>query len=140
VSNFEPEHLHTLIDATGVVPVVNQVELHPRLTQTQLRKAHAPLGIVTEAWAPLGRGSLLNDPTVTAVADSCGRTAAQVLIRWHIQLGNIVIPKSIHADRIASNFDVFDFELSAKQMAAISSLDDGTRLGPDPCTFDFTGR
>jgi 2,5-diketo-D-gluconate reductase A len=140
VSNFEPEHLEALIDATGIVPAVNQVELHPRLAQTELRAAHARLGIATEAWGPLGQGSLLTDPTVTAVAEGCGRTPAQVLIRWHIQLGNIVIPKSVNPQRIASNFDVFDFELSSKDMASISSLDDGNRLGPNPRTFDFTGR
>ncbi|HET9874930.1 MAG TPA: aldo/keto reductase [Mycobacterium sp.] len=140
VSNFEPEHLQMLIDATGTTPVVNQIELHPRFAQAELRQVHARLGIATEAWAPLGQGSLLNHPAVTAVAGRCGRTAAQVLIRWHIQLGNIVIPKSTHPERIASNFEVFDFELGANEMAAISSLDDGTRLGPDPRTFDFTGR
>ena len=89
---------------------------------------------------PLGKGALLTHPTVTAVAEGCGRTPAQVLIRWHIQLGNIVIPKSVNPTRIASNFDVFDFELSADEMASISSLDDGTRLGPNPRTFNFTGR
>jgi 2,5-diketo-D-gluconate reductase A len=140
VSNFEPEHLHTLIDATGIVPVVNQVELHPRFAQSELRQVHAQLGIATEAWAPLGQGSLLNHPAVTAVAEDCGKTAAQVLIRWHIQLGNIAIPKSAHDERIVSNFDVFDFELGGNEMVALSSLDDGTRLGPDPRTFDFTGR
>lgn len=140
VSNFEAEHLHVLIDATGIVPAVNQVELHPRLPQTALRELHARLGIATEAWAPLGQGSLLTHPTITAVAEGCGRTPAQVLIRWHLQLGNIVIPKSVNPTRIASNFDVFDFELSADEMASISALDDGTRLGPDPRTFNFTGR
>ena len=140
VSNFEPEHLDALVEATGVVPAVNQVELYPRLPQTELREVHARLGIATEAWGPLGQGSLLSDPTVTAVAESYGRTPAQVLIRWHIQLGNIVIPKSVNPKRIASNFDVFDFELSIKDMASISSLDDGNRLGPDPRTFNFTGR
>ncbi|WP_301150094.1 aldo/keto reductase [Mycobacterium simiae] len=140
VSNFEPEHLMVLIDATGIVPAVNQVELHPRFSQPELRKVHAQHGIATEAWAPLGQGALLTHPSVTAVAEGCGRTPAQVLIRWHIQLGNIVIPKSVNPARIASNFDVFDFELSADEMASISSLDDGTRLGPDPKTFTFTGR
>jgi 2,5-diketo-D-gluconate reductase A len=140
VSNFEPEHLTVLIDATGVVPAVNQIELHPRLPQKQLREVHAQLGIATEAWSPLGRGSLLTHPVITSVAGDSGRTPAQVLLRWHIQLGNIVIPKSVHPSRIASNFDVFDFELSASQMASISSLDDGTRLGPDPRTFNSTGR
>lgn len=140
VSNFAPEHLKMLIDGTGIVPVVNQVELHPRFSQAELREVHARLGIATEAWAPLGRGSLLEHPTVTKVAQRYGKTPAQVLIRWHIQLGNIVIPKSVHPERIVSNFEVFDFELGAAEMAAISSLDDGARLGPDPCTFDYTGR
>ena len=139
VSNFEPEHLHILVDGTGVVPAVNQVELHPLLQQQELRDTHAQLGIATEAWSPLGQGSLLSNPTVTTVADAHGKTAAQVLIRWHIQLGNIVIPKSVAPERIVSNFDVFDFELSEQDMASISSLGDGTRLGPDPRSFNFTG-
>lgn len=139
VSNFEPEHLRTLIDATGVVPAVNQIELHPLLQQQELREVHAELGIATEAWSPLGQGSLLANPTVTSVAEAHGRTPAQVLIRWHIQLGNIVIPKSVTPERIVSNFDVFDFELSEQDMASISSLGDGTRLGPDPRNFEFTG-
>jgi 2,5-diketo-D-gluconate reductase A len=139
VSNFEPEHLRILIDATGIVPTVNQVELHPLLQQQELREVHAQLGIATEAWSPLGQGSLLSNPTVTAVAEAHGKTAAQALIRWHIQLGNIVIPKSVTPERIVSNFDVFDFELSEQDMASISSLGDGTRLGPDPRTFNFTG-
>ena len=138
VSNFEPEHLMVLIDATGIVPAVNQVELHPRFPQTELRKVHAQSGIATEAWAPLAQGALLTNPTVTAVAEESERTPAQVLIRWHIQLGNIVIPKSVNPSRIASNFEVFDFELSADDIATISSLEDGTRLGPNPRTF--TGR
>jgi 2,5-diketo-D-gluconate reductase A len=140
VSNFEPEYLKVLIDAIGIVPAVNQVELHPRLQQQELREVHAQLGIATEAWGPLGQGSLLTHPTVTAVAERCGRTPAQVLIRWHLQLGNIVIPKSVNPSRIASNFEVFDFELSPNEMASISSLEDGTRLGPNPRTFNFTGR
>ncbi|MDT5246938.1 MAG: 2,5-diketo-D-gluconate reductase, partial [Mycobacterium sp.] len=139
VSNFEPEHLRTLVDGTGIVPVVNQVELHPLLQQQELREVHAQLGVATEAWSPLGQGSLLSNPTVTAVAEAHGKTPAQVLIRWHIQLGNIVIPKSVTPERIVSNFDVFDFELSEQDMASISSLGDGTRLGPDPRTFNFTG-
>ncbi|MBV9353003.1 MAG: aldo/keto reductase [Mycobacterium sp.] len=140
VSNFEPEHLKVVIDATGIVPAVNQVELHPRLTQTELREVHNQLGVATEAWGPLGQGSLLDHPTITAVAEGRDKTPAQVLIRWHIQLGNIVIPKSVNPKRIASNFDVFDFELSAEDMASISSLDDGTRLGPNPRSFNFAGR
>lgn len=139
VSNFEPEHLRTLVDETGIVPSVNQIELHPLLPQDELREVHAQLGIATEAWSPLGQGSLLSNPTVTEVAEAHGKTAAQALIRWHIQLGNIVIPKSVNPQRIESNFDVFDFELSEQDMASISSLADGTRMGPDPRTFNFTG-
>jgi 2,5-diketo-D-gluconate reductase A len=136
VSNFEPEHLTVLVDATGIVPTVNQIELHPRFPQEELREVHAQRGIATEAWAPLGRGALLTHEKITAIAEEKRRTPAQVLIRWHIQLGNIVIPKSVNPSRIASNFDVFDFELGPEQMASISSLDDGTRLGPDPRTFN----
>src|SRR4051812_23237258 len=139
VSNFEPEHLRILIDVTGIVPAVNQIELHPPLQQQELREVHAQLGIATEAWSPLGQGSLLGNPTVTALAEAHGKTPAQVLIRWHIQLGNIVIPKSVTPERIVSNFDVFGFELSEQDMASVSSLGDGTRLGPDPRTFNFTG-
>jgi len=139
VSNFEPEHLRILVDSTGIVPAVNQIELHPLLQQQELREVHAQLGIATEAWSPLGQGSLLSNPTVTAVADAHGKTPAQVLIRWHIQLRNIVIPKSVTPERIVSNFDVFDFELTEQDMASVSSLGDGTRLGPDPRTFNFTG-
>ncbi|MHA3022665.1 aldo/keto reductase [Mycobacterium sp. BMJ-28] len=139
VSNFATEHLRTLVDSTGIVPAVNQIELHPRLPQQELRELHAELGIATEAWSPLGQGGLLNDPAVVAVAEAHDKTPAQVLIRWHIQLGNIVIPKSVNPDRIASNFDVFDFELSEQDIASVAALDDGTRLGPDPRTFNFTG-
>ena len=139
VSNFEPEHLRILVDSTGIVPAVNQIELHPLLQQEELRELHAQLGIATEAWSPLGQGSLLSNPTVTSLADSHRKTPAQVLIRWHMQLGNIVIPKSVSPERIVSNFNVFDFELSEQDMASVSSLGDGTRLGPDPRTFNFTG-
>jgi 2,5-diketo-D-gluconate reductase A len=140
VSNFEPEHLTVLVDAIGIVPAVNQIELHPRFTQKELREVHAQRGIATEAWAPLGHGALLTHPMITGIAAECQRTPAQVLIRWHIQLGNIVIPKSVNPSRIASNLDVFDFELNATEMATISSLDDGTRFGPNPRTFNFAGR
>lgn len=139
VSNFEPEHLRELVDATGIVPTVNQIELHPLLQQEELREVHAQMGIATEAWSPLGQGSLLKNDTVVSVAEKHGKTPAQVLIRWHMQLGNIVIPKSVTPERIVSNFDVFDFELSEQDMASVSELGDGTRLGPDPRTFEFTG-
>lgn len=139
VSNFEPEHLRELVDAIGIVPAVNQIELHPLLQQEELREMHAQLGIATEAWSPLGQGSLLSNETVSSVAEAHGKTPAQVLIRWHMQLGNIVIPKSVTPERIVSNFNVFDFELSEQDMASVSALGDGTRLGPDPRTFEFTG-
>ncbi|MFV9633521.1 aldo/keto reductase [Mycobacterium neumannii] len=139
VSNFEPEHLRELVDATEIVPAVNQIELHPLLQQEELREMHAQMGIATEAWSPLGQGSLLSNDTVVSVAEAHGKTPAQVLIRWHMQLGNIVIPKSVTPERIVSNFDVFDFELSEQDMASVSTLGDGTRLGPDPRTFEFTG-
>ncbi|MGW4095399.1 aldo/keto reductase [Mycobacterium sp. NPDC004974] len=139
VSNFAPEHLTVLIDATGIVPAVNQIELHPLFPQRELREAHARLGIATEAWSPLGQGSLLTDPVITGIAGRHGKTPAQVLIRWHIHLGNIVIPKSVNPERIVSNFDVFDFDLDETDMAAIATLETDTRLGPDPRTFNFTG-
>jgi 2,5-diketo-D-gluconate reductase A len=139
VSNFEPEHLQILIDATGIVPAVNQIELHPLLPQRELRELHGRLGIATEAWSPLGRGSLLEKATAFTIAERRRKTPAQVLIRWHVPLGNIVIPKSVNPDRIVSNFDVFDFELGDEDTASIASLEDGTRLGADPRTFNFTG-
>lgn len=139
VSNFEPEHLRILVDATGIVPAVNQIELHPLLPQRELRDVHATLGVATEAWSPLGQGSLLEHPTLVGLGEAHGKTPAQVLIRWHIQIGNIVIPKSVNPERIVSNFDVFDFELSQQDLESIASLEDGTRLGPDPRTFNFTG-
>ncbi len=139
VSNFAPEHLDVLIDSTGIVPAVNQIELHPLLPQHELREVHAKLGIATEAWSPLGQGSLLTDPVISGIAERHGKTPAQVLIRWHIHLGNIVIPKSVNPERIVSNFDVFDFDLDEKDMSAIASLETDTRLGPDPRTFNFTG-
>jgi len=135
VSNFQPAHLERLIEQTGVAPVVNQVELHPRLQQRELRRLHAQLAIATEAWSPLARGELLDDPAVVAIAQRHGRTPAQVLIRWHLQIGNIVIPKSVTPERIVENFDVFGFELAEQDIDAIDALDRGERIGPDPDTF-----
>jgi 2,5-diketo-D-gluconate reductase A len=135
VSNFQPAHLRRIIAETGVTPAVNQIELHPRLAQQELRALHRELGIVTEAWSPLARGELLADPVVVAIAQAHRRTPAQALIRWHLQIGNVVIPKSVTPARIAENFDVFDFELSGEQVAAIDALDRGERIGPDPDTF-----
>jgi 2,5-diketo-D-gluconate reductase A len=135
VSNFEPEHLERVIAETGVTPAINQVELHPHFQQVGLRREHERLGILTEAWSPLGQGLELADPTIVEIASEHGKTPAQTIIRWHLQLGNVVIPKSVTASRIRENFEVFDFALSDEQMAAIEARDAGTRIGPDPNTF-----
>lgn len=133
VSNFRTEDLERLIGETSVVPAVNQVELHPQLQQSELTDFHAKHGIATEAWSPLGQGKdLLQAPTVVAVARKHDRTPAQVVLRWHLQVGNVVIPKSVTPSRIRENFDVFDFELDADDLAAFTALDEGRRLGPDP--------
>jgi len=135
VSNFQPDHVRRIVDETGVTPSVNQIELHPRLQQAELRRVHAERGIVTEAWSPLAQGAVLDDPPVTAIAEAHDVTPGQVVIRWHIQLGNVVIPKSVTPERIEQNFDVFGFELSDDEMRAIEKLDAGERTGPDPDTF-----
>ncbi|MGQ4385415.1 aldo/keto reductase [Streptomyces sp. SAS_270] len=136
VSNFHPEHLRTLLDETSVVPAVNQIELHPHLQQQAAREFHAEHGIATEAWSPLGSGKgLLEVPAIVAIAQKHGRTPAQIVLRWHLQLGNVVIPKSVTPSRIKENIDVFDFSLDAEDIAAISALNEGRRLGPDPATF-----
>jgi len=137
VSNFHADHLRRLLDETELVPAVNQIEAHPYLTQEPLRAFNASHGIKNEAWSPLARGRVLDDPTIKDVVDRTGRTAAQVVLRWHIQLGNIVFPKSVRLDRIEENFNIFDFELSGEDMAAISKLDRGERTGPDPDTFNY---
>ncbi|WP_416564635.1 aldo/keto reductase [Nocardia testacea] len=137
VSNFRIPDLERVIAETGETPSVNQIELHPRLTQPELREYHAEHAIATEAWSPLGQGTVLDDPVITRIAGEVGRTPAQVIIRWHLQLGNVVIPKSATPARIAENFDVFGFELSADQMQAISALNSGSRTGADPETFAF---
>ena len=138
VSNFQPAHLHRLIEETGVTPAVNQIELHPRFQQTGLRREHADLGIVTEAWSPLAQGEVLDDPAITEIAESHGKTPAQVVIRWHLEIGNVVIPKSVTPERIEANFDVFGFELSPAEIEAIDALDSGARQGPDPDEFNRT--
>ena len=135
VSNFQPAHLERIIGETGVTPVVNQIELHPRFQQAGLRHEHQELGIVTEAWSPLAQGRVLDDSTLTEIAEAHGKTSGQVVLRWHLQIGNVVIPKSVTPQRITENFDIFDFTLSANQMAAIEALDAGERDGPDPDTF-----
>ncbi len=135
VSNFQPDHLRRIVEETGVTPAVNQIELHPYLQQAGLRREHEERAIVTEAWSPLAQGLVLNDPVITSIAEAHGKTPAQVVLRWHIELGNVVFPKSVTVERIAENIDIFDFELSAEEMAQIEALDRGERTGPDPDQF-----
>ncbi|MFF8883098.1 aldo/keto reductase [Streptomyces flaveolus] len=132
VSNFQPAHLERLIAGSDLVPAVNQVELHPGLQQRELRAAHARLGIVTEAWSPLAQGAVLKDEAITTLAARHGKSAAQVVLRWHLQLGNVVIPKSVTPARIRENLDVFDFTLTDDEMTAIAGLDRDLRTGPHP--------
>jgi 2,5-diketo-D-gluconate reductase A len=138
VSNFQIAHLERILDETGVVPSVNQIELHPQLQQSDLRRFHAQHSILTEAWSPLGQGAALEDPLVAEIADDLDRTPAQVVLRWHIELGNVVIPKSVTPARIEENFDIFDFELGAERMARLAELDAGERIGPDPDRMSTT--
>lgn len=132
VSNFQPEHLRRIVEATDVVPAVNQIELHPWLTQSELRAMHAQMGIVTQSWSPLGRGRLLAEPTVVEIAEAVGASPAQVIIRWHLQNSLVVIPKSTHRERLAANADVFGITLDDTQMAALNALDQGLRTGSHP--------
>ncbi|QAA21508.1 aldo/keto reductase [Sporolactobacillus terrae] len=137
VSNFQIHHLEDLLDGAEVVPVVNQVERHPRLTQQPLKDFSEAHGIRLEAWAPLMVGELLQDKTIGAIAEKYGKSAAQVILRWHIQGGVIAIPKSVNEDRIKENFAIFDFELTEADMAAINALNQDHRTGADPDNFDF---
>lgn len=137
VSNFQPAHLDKLAETASIVPAVNQVELHPYLQQTEVRAYDEEHGIVTEAWSPLAKGgSLLGEPAVQAIAERLGRTAAQVVLRWHLQLGNVVIPKSVTPSRIAENLDVFGFELTDADVAALAELERDERTGPHPDEFN----
>jgi diketogulonate reductase-like aldo/keto reductase len=136
VSNFRAEDLERLGEDAELRPTVNQVELHPRFQQAELRAWNDEHGIATEAWSPLAQGDLLKDGTIETVAAHHGRTAAQTILRWHIQVGNVVIPKSATPERIRENFEIFDFELSEDDMAALARLDTGQRIGPDPGTFN----
>jgi 2,5-diketo-D-gluconate reductase A len=135
VSNFRVEDLERLRQEAERQPTVNQIELHPRLQQAELRAWHADHDIATEAWSPLAQGELLEDGTIETVAAHHDRTPAQAILRWHLQIGNVVIPKSATPERIRENFEVFDFELSEDDMAALARLDSGERTGPDPGTF-----
>ena len=138
VSNFQPDHLDRIVDETGVVPVVNQVEVHPLFANEAVRAANARHGVKTEAWSPIAQGAVNDDATIGAVAQRLGRSPAQVTLRWHVQRGDIVFPKSVNVDRMRQNFEIFDFELSADDMAALDGLDRGEdgRTGPHPDRFD----
>ena len=136
VCNFEVAHLERLLGETEVVPAVNQIELHPRLPQPELREFHAEHGILTEAWSPLAQGELLDDPVVAEIAEAHGRTPAQVILRWHVEVGNIAIPKSVNRERIRQNIELFDFELSAGETDQLAQLgSEGGRVGPHPDSF-----
>ncbi|MGY4857819.1 aldo/keto reductase [Cryobacterium sp. AP23] len=136
VSNFHTHHLDRLLAETDIVPAVNQVELHPWLVQTEVRAYNAAHGILTEAWSPLARGRAIGDPTLDAIGARYDKSAAQVVLRWHLQVGNVVIPKSVTPARIRENLDVFDFTLTAADVAAVSALDAGERTGKDPDDLD----
>jgi 2,5-diketo-D-gluconate reductase A len=139
VSNFQPAHLDRIVSETGVVPVLNQVEVHPFFGNETVREACARHGVAVEAWAPIARGKVAENDTITGIADRLGRTPAQVALRWHIQRGDIVFPKTVTPERMRENFDIFDFELADDDMAAITALDRGEkgRTGPNPDTFDM---
>ena len=135
VSNFNPDHLEAIIQATGEVPVVNQIECHPWLQQTVLRTFHANLGIITQSWSPLGRGKLLNEPIIKTIAKKHNSTEAQVIIAWHLKVGNVVIPKSITPSRIQENYQASKINLDSDDISQILKLDAGIRVGPDPLQF-----
>jgi 2,5-diketo-D-gluconate reductase A len=139
VSNFEPEHLDLIMAETGVTPAVNQIEAHPYFTNEAARAASHRHGIAVEAWSPIAQGAVLDDPTITGIADAHGKTPSQVTLRWHVQRGDIVFPKSTHRERMEENFAIFDFALTDDEVAAIAALDKGEdgRTGPNPTTFDF---
>ncbi|MFS0884894.1 aldo/keto reductase [Aeromicrobium sp. 179-A 4D2 NHS] len=132
VSNFQSSHLRRVVQEATVVPAVNQIEVHPYFTQDDLRAVNAEHGVATEAWSPLAQGQVFEDPALQAIATSTGRSVSQVVLRWHLQRGDIVFPKASSVERLKQNFDVFDFELSDADMGAISALDAGRRIGPDP--------
>jgi 2,5-diketo-D-gluconate reductase A len=142
VSNFQAAHLHRIVQESKVVPAVNQIEVHPYLCNEEVRAANGELGIVTEAWSPIGKGRVLNDPTIGAIASRLQKTPAQVTLRWHIQRGDVIFPNSTTRARIKENFEIFDFELKPEDIAAISALDRGEegRSGPNPDVFAYVPR
>jgi 2,5-diketo-D-gluconate reductase A len=139
VSNFQVDHLARLAAETSVVPAVNQIEVHPYFGNEQVRAANEAAGILTEAWSPIAQGAVLDDPVVTAIAERIGRTPSQVTLRWHVQRGDVVFPKTVSAERMRENAAIFDFELGADDMASLTGLDRGEdgRRGPNPSTFDW---
>ncbi|MEA2843848.1 MAG: 2,5-diketo-D-gluconate reductase [Actinomycetota bacterium] len=137
VSNFQAHHLSRLLERSGLVPAANQVEVHPYLIQDEVRAFDAEHGIATEAWSPIAQGRVLDDPVIVRIAERHGRTPAQVTLRWHIQRGDIIFPKSVNPSRMAENFDIFDFELSQEDVNDISGLDRNERTGPDPDEFNW---
>jgi 2,5-diketo-D-gluconate reductase A len=132
VSNFQPHHLQRILDESDIVPAANQIEVHPYLTQDDVRAFDAQHGIASEAWSPLARGAVADEPVIKEISERVGRTPAQVTLRWHVQRGDIVFPKSVTPSRIRENFQIFDFELSDDDIAAITALNRHERTGPDP--------
>ena len=136
-ANFHPTHLRRIHGETNLTPAVNQIEVHPYLANDEVRAFDAEHGIATEAWSPIAQGKVLDDPTIVRIAENVGKTPAQVTLRWHLQRGDIVFPKSVTRSRVEENFDLFDFELSGTDMTDITALDRGERTGPDPDTFNY---
>jgi 2,5-diketo-D-gluconate reductase A len=139
VSNFQPAHLDRIVEETGVVPAVNQIEVHPYFPNESARAASRGHGVAVEAWSPIAQGAVLDDPVIGKIAATHGKTPSQIALRWHIERGDIVFPKSMHEERMRENFEIFDFALSPDEVAEISALDRGAsgRRGPDPDTFDW---
>ncbi|GGF44917.1 oxidoreductase [Marmoricola endophyticus] len=139
VSNFQPDHLQRIAEETGVLPAVNQIEVHPYFANEAARKASTDASVLVEAWSPIAQGGVLKDPAITQIAERVGKSPAQVVLRWHLQRGDVIFPKSTHEERMRENIDLFDVELSADDMAALDALDKGEegRTGPNPDTFDY---
>ncbi len=137
LSNFQPSHLRRIVTEGTVVPAVNQIEVHPYLTQDDVRVVNTENGVATEAWSPIAQGLVLDDPVITGIASVHGKSPAQVVLRWHLQRGDIVFPKSVTPERVQENFELFDFELSESDLGVISALDKGHRTGPNPDEFNW---
>jgi 2,5-diketo-D-gluconate reductase A len=137
VSNFQPTHLRRVVQEADVVPAVNQIEVHPFLTQDDVRAVNAEHGVATEAWSPIAKGQVLDNPVIKGIATDHGKTPAQVVLRWHVQRGDIVFPKSVTRERVQENFEIFDFELSPSEVGFISALNKDERTGPNPDEFNY---